>query len=98
MKFVVALLVVAGLAGASWGQVVPSIGDYAAMPNMSNVRISPNGEKLVFISGETWEDRNIVVFTLDQSEPPIVIDAHALLVRVTEPSPLSDQSAYAPSK
>lgn len=75
MKFVVALLVVAGLAGASWGQVVPSIGDYAAMPNMSNVRISPNGEKLVFISGETWEDRNIVVFTLDQSEPPIVIDA-----------------------
>jgi len=51
------------------------IEDFLALPDMSGVRLSPNGERLVFISGQSWEERAIVVYTLDGSEPPLVIDA-----------------------
>jgi len=54
-------------------QTVPSIEDYAAMSNMSSVRISPNGERIVFISGETRADRNIIVASL-VGGPANVID------------------------
>lgn len=62
---------------------VPSIDDYAAMTNMSSVRISPNGERLVFISGETRADRNIIVYSL-VGEGSHVIDGgdDQVLVRV----------------
>ena len=54
-------------------QQPPSIDDYAAMSNMSSVSISPNGERIVFISGESREDRNIIVASL-VGQSPIVID------------------------
>ena len=55
-------------------QPVPSIDDYAAMSNMSSVRISPNGERIVFISGQNREERSIVVYSL-MGEGTNVIDA-----------------------
>ncbi|MBO6763991.1 S9 family peptidase [Maricaulis sp.] len=42
----------------------PSVEDYAAMTNMSSVRLSPNGERVVFISGETRAERNIIIYSL----------------------------------
>jgi len=52
---------------------VPSIDDYAAMANMSDVSISPNGERLVFISGESRAERSIVIYSL-VGGAPFVID------------------------
>jgi dipeptidyl aminopeptidase/acylaminoacyl peptidase len=74
MRFLLILLAVIGLQPAAMGQTPPSIEDYAALPNMALVRISPDGSRLAFISGETWETRNIVIITLDGSEQPTVID------------------------
>jgi dipeptidyl aminopeptidase/acylaminoacyl peptidase len=64
MKLFAGILAGLCLATATQAQTVPSIEDYAAMPNMSSVRISPNGERVVFISGETRADRNIIVTSL----------------------------------
>ncbi|WP_417487860.1 alpha/beta hydrolase family protein [Maricaulis sp.] len=52
---------------------MPSIDDYAAMANMSDVSISPNGERLVFISGESRAERSIVIYSL-VGGAPFVID------------------------
>jgi dipeptidyl aminopeptidase/acylaminoacyl peptidase len=52
---------------------VPSIDDYAAMANMSSVNVSPNGERIVFISGESRAERSIVIYSL-VGDPPQVID------------------------
>ncbi|WP_417479279.1 alpha/beta hydrolase family protein [Maricaulis maris] len=51
---------------------VPSIDDYAAMANMSSVSISPNGEKLVFISGESRAERSIVIYSLTGGAPFVI--------------------------
>jgi dienelactone hydrolase len=74
MKVVFAILVAFVFSGTGIGQTAPSVEDYALMPDMTNVRISPDGSKIVFISGETWESRNIVVVSLDGTAPPVVID------------------------
>jgi dipeptidyl aminopeptidase/acylaminoacyl peptidase len=74
MRFLLVGLALLVLQPVARGQTPPSVEDYAAMPNMALVRISPNGDHLAFISGETWEARNIVIVTLDGSQTPIVID------------------------
>ncbi len=65
------LLMMGGTAHAQ--PPVPSIDDYAAMSDMTSVRISPNGERIVFISGQSRAERSIVVYSL-AGEAPIVID------------------------
>ena len=64
MKRLMAVLAFVVLGSAAAAQPVPSVEDYAAMTNMSSVRISPNGENVVFISGENRADRNIIVTSL----------------------------------
>ena len=74
MRFIVWMLMLLGLAGNAFAQSVPSIEDFSVMPNMVQVSLSPSGNRLAFISGETWEDRNIVVTSLDGSRGPVVVD------------------------
>ncbi|WP_339742637.1 S9 family peptidase [uncultured Maricaulis sp.] len=74
MRFLLIILALVSLQPAAIGQAPPSIEDFAALPNMALVRISPDGSHLAFISGESWEERNIVIVTLDGSEQPVVID------------------------
>lgn len=67
----VTLLLIAG--GTAQAQApVPSIDDYAAMANMSSVSISPNGERIVFISGESRAERSIVVYSLVGAAPQVI--------------------------
>jgi len=73
MKFFGAVAAAVALTSAATGQT-PAIEDYVVLPNMSNVRISPDGERLVFVSGDSWEERNLIVFPLDGSQAPLVID------------------------
>ncbi len=68
------LIMLCAAVGAAHAQPpVPSIDDYAAMANMSDVSISPNGERLVFISGESRAERSIVIYSL-VGGAPFVID------------------------
>ncbi|GLK51223.1 hypothetical protein [Maricaulis virginensis] len=73
MKFFSAVVAALVLTSAAMGQTL-AIEDYVVLPNISNVRISPNGERLVFVSGDSWEQRNLIVFPLDGSQTPVVID------------------------
>jgi dipeptidyl aminopeptidase/acylaminoacyl peptidase len=73
MKRILAIIAGLVLGSAAQAQPVPSVDDYAAMANMTSVSISPNGERIVFIAGETREDRNIIVASLIGGAP-IVID------------------------
>ena len=70
ISMLASLVACTGLASA---QDYPSVEDYSAMTNMSSVSISPNGERIVFISGESRPERNIIVYSL-AGQPPIVID------------------------
>jgi len=74
MRLLLIMLAVLGLQPIALGQAPPSVEDYAALPNMALVRISPDGSRLAFVSGESWEARNIVVISLNGSEQPVVID------------------------
>lgn len=74
MKVVLAVVAALGLSGAVWGQSVPSAADYAAMPNIAQPQLSPNGERIAFMSGETRQDRTIMVISLT-GDPAKVIDA-----------------------
>ncbi len=71
LGLVTMLLMAVGTAHAQ--PPVPSIDDYAAMSNMTSVSLSPNGERIVFISGESRAERSIVVYSL-VGEAPQVID------------------------
>ena len=71
LGLVTMLLMAVGTAHAQ--PQVPSIDDYAAMSNMTSVSLSPNGERIVFISGESRAERSIVVYSL-VGEAPQVID------------------------
>tara|TARA_R110002073_G_scaffold121834_1_gene264565 strand:+ start:1239 stop:3212 length:1974 start_codon:yes stop_codon:yes gene_type:complete len=73
MKRILAIIAGLVLGSAAHAQPVPSVDDYAALTNMTSVSISPNGERIVFIAGETREDRNIIVASL-VGGAPIVID------------------------
>jgi dipeptidyl aminopeptidase/acylaminoacyl peptidase len=74
MRLIVLVVTAWLVGGLAIAQTPPSIADYAAMPNMSNVRISPDGERVLFISGDNWESRSIIVTRLDGTGTPIVID------------------------
>jgi len=65
-----ALSLVVGAARAQ--STAPSIEDYAALSNMSSVSISPDGQRVAFISGETRAERSIVVFGLDGSGSNVI--------------------------
>ncbi|MEP4164921.1 S9 family peptidase [Maricaulis sp.] len=59
-------------AGAEAQEQAPSIDDYAALSNMSSVSISPDGERIAFISGESREERVVVVFNIDGSGSNVI--------------------------
>jgi dipeptidyl aminopeptidase/acylaminoacyl peptidase len=61
------------LSATAHAQEVPTVDDFAAMSNMTQVGISPDGEQIVFLSGETRADRNIIVVSL-VGNSPVVID------------------------
>lgn len=79
-----AFMAVTVAAASASAQQPPSIEDFAAMTNMSSVSLSPNGERVVFISGESREERNIIVYSL-VGEGSHVIDGgdDQVLVQVT---------------
>ena len=64
MKHLIGIFACLVMSATAQAQVVPSHEDYAAMARMSSVRISPNGERIAFISGETRIDRSIIVTSL----------------------------------
>ncbi|MHA6287318.1 alpha/beta hydrolase family protein [Maricaulis sp. CAU 1757] len=73
MSRIVSLLLVMLFGAAAQAQQAPSIEDFAAGANMQSVSLSPNGQRIAFISGETRADRNIIVTSL-VGEAPSVID------------------------
>lgn len=75
MRLLMAILSSVLLGSAAHAQTPPSVDDFAALANMSSVRISPNGNRILYIAGETRAERAIVVVALDGSHTPIVIDA-----------------------
>jgi dipeptidyl aminopeptidase/acylaminoacyl peptidase len=74
MKVVLAALVALGFASAGLGQSAPSIEDFAAMPNLHQPRLSPDGERIALIAGESRATRVVMVISL-VGDPATVIDA-----------------------
>jgi dipeptidyl aminopeptidase/acylaminoacyl peptidase len=72
MKHLIGILACLFMSATAQAQVVPSHEDYAAMARMSSVRISPNGERIAFISGETRIERSIIVTALDGSGSNVI--------------------------
>jgi dipeptidyl aminopeptidase/acylaminoacyl peptidase len=92
MKTFLAIFSSLVMGAAAYAQTPPSIDDYAAMTNMTSVSISPNGERIVFISGESRATRNIIVASL-VGGAPVVVDAGDDQV-ITGVSWLSDEHIF----